>query len=128
MRSEQKHKRILLVDDEQKFVNMLAKRIELRGGYAPEVVYDGRSALRIVHEEEFILMLLDLGLPDIHGVEVLRQVKVTHPALPVIILTAHGSDKEKQVCMELGAHAFLNKPVNILDLLEIFAGAEKAAP
>jgi DNA-binding response OmpR family regulator len=128
MCSEKKQKRILLVDDEQRFVSMLAKRINLNSGYSPEVAYDGRSALRLLKDQEFILVLLDLFLPDIHGVEVLRQIRQKHPAMPVIILTGHGSEKDKQVCMELGACAFLNKPVNMPDLLNTFAEAEKAQP
>jgi DNA-binding response OmpR family regulator len=115
----------LLVDDENRFVNMLAKRIKLRSGYLPEIAYDGRSALRLLKNQEFILILLDLCLPDIHGMEVLRQVKNQYPTMPVIILTAHGTEKEEQACMEMGAHAFLHKPVNMLELLSIFAEATK---
>jgi DNA-binding response OmpR family regulator len=125
MCSDKKQKRILLVDDENRFVNMLAKRIRLRSGYLPEIAYDGQSALRLMKNQEFILILLDLCLPDIHGTEVLRQAKDLYPTIPVIILTAHGTEKEEQVCMELGAHAFLHKPVNMLELLSIFSEATK---
>ncbi len=126
MCSEKKHKNVLLVDDERRFVNMLAKRIELRGGYSPQIAYDGRSALELLRMQSFIVMLLDLRLPDIHGVEVLRQAKEKYPSMPVVILTAHGTREDERACMGLGAYAFLHKPVNMLELLRIFAEAEKA--
>jgi len=59
---------------------------------------------------------LDLKMPGIDGIEVLRRVKATRPEIEVIILTGHGSEVDKEVCMKLGAFAYLNKPVNI-DLL-----------
>jgi DNA-binding NtrC family response regulator len=58
-------------------------------------------------------MILDLKMPGIDGIEVLRRVKQTHPDTEVIILTGHGSEKEKQLAFELGAFAYLEKPVDI---------------
>jgi len=58
-------------------------------------------------------MVLDLKMPGINGIEVLKQVKKTHPAMEVIVLTGHGSEKDKRLCMELGAFAYLEKPVDI---------------
>ena len=58
-------------------------------------------------------MVLDLKMPGIDGIEVLRRVKQKHPAVEVIILTGHGSDREEKLAMELGAFAYLTKPVNI---------------
>jgi len=61
-------------------------------------------------------MILDLKMPGIDGIEVLRKVKATKPGIEVIILTGHGSEADRKVCMELGAFAYLHKPVDI-DLL-----------
>jgi DNA-binding response OmpR family regulator len=58
-------------------------------------------------------MILDLKMPGIDGIEVLRRVKGEHPKVEVIILTGHGSEKDREVCMELGAFAYLHKPVDI---------------
>jgi DNA-binding response OmpR family regulator len=68
-------------------------------------------------------MILDLKMPGIDGIEVLRRVKKTQPAIEVIILTGHGSEADKKVCMELGAFAYLQKPVDIDEL----SGTIKAA-
>ena len=62
--------------------------------------------------------VLDLKMPGIDGLEVLRRVKKSHPHVEVIILTGHGSDKEKQTAYDLGAFAYLQKPANIDQLAE----------
>jgi YesN/AraC family two-component response regulator len=80
------------------------------------VAYDGESALTLVEEEEPDVMILDLKMPGIDGIEVLRRVKATQPEIEVIILTGHGSEEDRKVCMQLGAFAYLRKPVDI-DLL-----------
>jgi DNA-binding response OmpR family regulator len=80
------------------------------------VAYDGRSALDLIESDEPDVMILDLRMPGIDGIEVLRRVKKSNPNIEVIILTGHGSEEDRKVCMELGAFAYLQKPVDI-DLL-----------
>jgi DNA-binding response OmpR family regulator len=58
-------------------------------------------------------MILDLKMPGIDGIEVLKRVKQTRPAIEVIILTGHGSEEDRKTCLELGAFAYLQKPVDI---------------
>lgn len=107
--------KLLLVDDEREFVQTLSERLMLRD-MTSAVAYDGESALSIVDEDEPEVMILDLKMPGIDGIEVLRKVKATKPAIEVIILTGHGSEADRKICMELGAFAYLHKPVDI-DLL-----------
>jgi len=107
--------KILLVDDEREFVQTLSERLIMRD-MGSAVAYDGESALTMVDEEEPEVMILDLKMPGIDGIEVLRKVKATRPDIEVIILTGHGSEADRKVCMELGAFAYLHKPVDI-DLL-----------
>lgn len=104
--------RVLLVDDEREFVKTLSERLMLRD-LGSAIVYDGESALDVVQDDEPEVMILDLKMPGIDGIEVLRRVKTTRPNIEVIILTGHGSDQDRKVCMELGAFAYLNKPVDI---------------
>jgi two-component system, OmpR family, response regulator CpxR len=82
------------------------------------VAYDGESALAMIHEheDEPEVMILDLKMPGIDGIEVLKRVKQTRPEIEVIILTGHGSESDRQTCLKLGAFAYLQKPVDI-DLL-----------
>jgi CheY-like chemotaxis protein len=104
--------KVLLVDDEREFVQTLSERLMMRD-MGSAVVYDGESALNLVDEDEPEVMILDLKMPGIDGIEVLRRVKSEHPKVEVIILTGHGSEKDREVCMELGAFAYLHKPVDI---------------
>jgi two-component system response regulator CpxR len=107
--------KVLLVDDEREFVQTLSERLLMRD-MGSAVAYDGESALNLVNEDEPDVMILDLKMPGIDGIEVLRRVKETRPDIEVIILTGHGSEADREVCMKLGAFAYLQKPVDI-DLL-----------
>jgi CheY-like chemotaxis protein/cytidylate kinase len=104
--------RILLVDDEKEFVQTLSERLQTRKMEAA-VAYDGEEALSLVESEEPEVMVLDLKMPGIDGIEVLRRMKREHPNVEVIILTGHGSDREEALAGELGAFAYLKKPVDI---------------
>ena len=107
--------KLLLVDDEREFVQTLSERLLIRD-MGSAVAFDGESALDMVNEDEPEVMILDLKMPGIDGIEVLRQVKQKRPEIEVIILTGHGSESDRKTCMELGAFAYLQKPVDI-DLL-----------
>ena len=119
--------KVLFVDDEKEFVQTVSERLISRdvGTYG---VYDGEAALEVVNEDQPDVMVLDLKMPGIHGVEVLRQTKELAPEVEVIILTGHGTMDDMQQCMELGAFAYMNKPVDIEELsTTIKAASEKAA-
>lgn len=107
--------KVLLVDDEREFVQTLSERLILRD-VSSAVAYDGESALHLIDEDEPDVMILDLKMPGIDGIEVLKRVKTTRPGIEVIILTGHGSKADRETCMQLGAFAYLQKPVDI-DLL-----------
>ena len=107
--------KVLLVDDEREFVQTLSERLLMRD-MGSAVAYDGESALDLIREDEPEVMILDLRMPGIDGIEVLRRVKQTNPGIEVIILTGHGSEADKATCLDLGAFAYLQKPVDI-DLL-----------
>jgi two-component system response regulator CpxR len=104
--------KILLVDDEREFVHTLSERLQARDLDAA-VVYDGEEALSFVASDEPEVMVLDLKMPGIDGIEVLRRVKRSNPRVEVIILTGHGSKKEEDLARQLGAFAYLRKPVDI---------------
>ncbi len=104
--------KVLLVDDEREFVQTLSERLLLRD-MGSAVVYDGESALNLMEDDEPEVMILDLKMPGIDGIEVLRRVKHSRPEIEVIILTGHGSEKDREICMDLGAFAYLHKPVDI---------------
>ena len=104
--------KVLLVDDEKEFVQTLSERLQTRS-ISPAVAYDGEEALSIVEADQPDVMVLDLKMPGIDGLEVLRRVKQKHPETEVIILTGHGSEAEESLAEQLGAFAYLRKPVDI---------------
>ena len=107
--------RVLLVDDEREFVQTLSERLQLRD-MGSAVAYDGESALTLVNEDEPEVMIIDLKMPGIDGMQILKQVKATRPEIEVIVLTGHGSEADRQRCMQLGAFAYMQKPVDIDEL------------
>lgn len=107
--------KILLVDDEREFVKTLSERLLIRE-MDSAVTYDGESALELIKEDEPEVMILDLRMPGIGGIEVLKRVKATNPDIEVIILTGHGSEADRQKCIDLGAFAYFQKPVDIDEL------------
>lgn len=107
--------KIMLVDDEKEFVHTLSERLQTRD-LKSSIAYDGEQALEMIEAEVPDVMVLDLMMPGIDGIEVLRRIKRDHPDVEVIILTGHGSDREKQIAEDLGAFAYLQKPVDV-DLL-----------
>ena len=114
--------KVLLVDDEKEFVNTLSERLETRR-MTPTIAYDGEEALAMVAGDQPEVMVLDLKMPGIDGLEVLRRMKKNHPETEVIILTGHGSAAEEEMAAELGAFAYLRKPVDIEELTETMKAA-----
>lgn len=115
--------KILVVDDEKKIANALAERLGLRG-FDATPVYDGTSALSLLGKDTFDGIILDLRLPDIDGIEILRQTKEEFPNIRIVILSDHGNEQDFKTCLELGAIACFHKPANILKLTETLAQAE----
>jgi CheY-like chemotaxis protein len=104
--------KVLLVDDERDFVQTLSERLLMRD-MGLTVAYDGEEALSFIRKEEPEVIVLDLKMPGIDGLEVLRRVKAGHPGIEVIVLTGHGTKQDEEACMALGAFAYLEKPVDI---------------
>jgi len=107
--------KVLLVDDEREFVQTLSERLNMRD-MGSAVVYDGEAALNMVQDDEPEVIVIDLKMPNLDGFEVLKKVKATHPEIEVIVLTGHGSEDDRLTCMELGAFAYMQKPVDIEEL------------
>ena len=110
-----KDMKVLLVDDEEEFVKALAERLKMRD-LRSDTVLDGEEALSYVEDQEPDVMVLDLKMPGIDGMQVLRQVRKAYPNIQVIILTGHGTEKDEEEAKRLGAFDYLEKPVN-LDVL-----------
>ena len=107
---------ILIVDDELEFLELMQNRLRKRG-FSVDTVGTGEGALEKVGEEKFDAMVLDVKMPGIDGIDVLRRVKELRPELPVILLTGHASTEAALMGVESGAVDYLLKPVPINDLI-----------
>ena len=108
--------KVLLVDDEEAFVNTLAQRLKMRE-LNVNTVYDGEQALAKVKSEEPDVMILDLKMPGLHGMDVLKEIRKAYPNMQVIILTGHGTEKDEEEARRLGGFDFLRKPADIETLV-----------
>ncbi|MBL7213873.1 MAG: response regulator [Desulfobacteraceae bacterium] len=108
--------RVLLVDDEVEFVETLAKRMNKRNVKASGV-NSGEEALEFLDQYPTDVVLLDVKMPGIDGIQALREIKERYPLIEVIMLTGHANVEVAIQGMELGAFDYLMKPMAIDDLL-----------
>ena len=108
-------KTILVVDDEPKIVKLVRDYLE-RAGFAVRAATDGRTALSLARTEKPDLMILDLGLPQLDGLDVPRELRRVS-SIPVIMLTARSEESDKLIGLELGADDYLTKPFSPKELV-----------
>jgi DNA-binding NtrC family response regulator len=107
---------VLLVDDETAFIEPLMKRL-LKRGLSAAGCSSGEEALRHLAGESVDVVVLDVKMPGMSGIETLRQIKKEHPLVEVIMMTGHASVEVAIEGMELGAFDYLMKPTDFDDLL-----------
>src|SRR5881628_2421363 len=107
--------RILVVDDDEALLRLLSMRLSANG-FAVTTCATGEEALTLAKREMFDLALTDLRLPDRDGLSVLEELKLVHPDLPVLLLTAHGTIPNAVEAMQKGAFGYLTKPFDDKEL------------
>jgi two-component system response regulator CpxR len=107
--------RVLLVDDDVQLCKLLAERLASEG-YTMDTVHDGARGLERALSMEYALVVLDLMLPGMHGLDVLRRLRKVSP-VPVLILTARGEDSDRILGLEMGADDYVPKPFNPRELI-----------
>lgn len=108
--------RILIIEDEINIARVLELELKFEG-YETAVAHTGSEGLIRFREEEWNLVLLDLMLPEIHGLDVLKRIRSADETLPVILLTAKNDVKDKVAGLDLGANDYVTKPFEIEELL-----------
>lgn len=108
--------RILVVEDEKQIAKILKLELEFEG-YETAVAYDGKSGLEAALNDKLDLILLDVMLPEMNGIEVLRRIRKENPLLPVILLTARNMTMDKVAGLDKGANDYITKPFEIEELL-----------
>ena len=114
--------RILIVDDEEDLVSAMAERLALRG-FQVETARSGTDALRLASEDDFSVVILDVKMPGIDGLQTMTEINRKHPDLPVILLTGHGSVADAERGMREGAFDYLMKPIDIDRLIDKISSA-----
>ncbi|MGG0412282.1 response regulator transcription factor [Peribacillus simplex] len=107
---------ILIVEDEEKILRLLELELEIEG-YQVGKAMDGKEALEAYRSGTWDLILLDVMLPGISGIELLRKIRAKNNFTPVILLTAKGSVEDKVSGLDLGANDYITKPFQIEELL-----------
>ena len=117
--------KLLIVDDEVKFLDSIARRLEMRDFDVTKAT-SGKEAVEAARNDKFDLALLDLKMPGMDGKQVLEILKSEHKFLEVVILTGHGSMDSAVECTKLGAFSYLPKPYELDNLLDILKQAYEA--
>jgi two-component system alkaline phosphatase synthesis response regulator PhoP len=112
----QKKHSILLVEDEENLQEALKLNLELEG-YEVTTCADGLEALKILSQEHFDLMVLDVMLPELDGISVCESVRLKQNPIPILILSAKNSSADRVLGLKMGADDYLNKPFNLEELL-----------
>lgn len=100
---------VLIADDEKEFIETLAQRLEIRD-FAVTAVTSGEAAIEMTGKIDFDVIILDVLMPEIDGLEALKQIKAIKPITPVIMLTGEATVENAIQGMKLGAYDFLIKP------------------
>lgn len=111
-------KRVLIIDDERDIVELISYNLE-KEGFAVDAAYDGEEALAKIRNESYDLVLLDLMLPGIQGVELCRILRnnSTTARLPIIMITARSEEVDKVIGLEMGADDYVAKPFSPRELV-----------
>ena len=110
--------KVLVVDDEEEFVSALVERLSLRGIYAVGIS-DGTQAVETVTRDDFNIVILDLKMPGVDGLEILKELLAVQPDLKIFIITGYGSTDLGEDGLNAGAAAYLPKPIKIGELIDM---------
>ncbi len=117
--------KILIVDDEEDLAFTMAERLRLRG-FQAEAVTSAIEALKRLGKDPFSVLVLDVKMPGIDGLQMMAEIKHKHQDLPVILLTGHGSAADAERGMRAGAFDYLMKPIDLERLIEMIKMSARA--
>lgn len=121
--SEIKRARILVVDDDKLTCELLLDFLQLKG-YEAECAQDGMEALKKIEKGNYAVIVSDVRMPQMSGMELLAKIKSFNPHIEIIMITAHSAMEIALQCVEKGAFGFIQKPIE--DLNEILEAVQKA--
>jgi DNA-binding NtrC family response regulator len=125
MSDEDKKIKLLIVDDEEDFLNTIAERLGMRD-FDIATASEGDLAVKVAKKGKFDVAILDINMPGMDGMELLQILKKKHKFLEVIMLTGHGAIDSAVEATKLGAYAYLEKPYDFENLLDVLKKAYEA--
>lgn len=111
-------KKILIVDDEYSVREMISNFIKNFTDYIVDVAPDGFAAVKKIMSEDFCLVIIDISMPKMNGIDAIKAIKIIKKDLPIIIITGYASEIEKEKGLEAGAVEIITKPFSIKKLIE----------
>jgi DNA-binding NtrC family response regulator len=117
--------KILVVDDEAPVRDIIRKGLSQMGGFSVEVAQNGPEAIEKIEKDVFDLVLTDLKMPEMDGLQLLRTIKGTRPEVMVILMTAYGTIETAVEAMRIGANDYITKPIDLNELLIHISKAQK---
>lgn len=123
-------KRILVVEDEIRLAQILSKQLE-ESGFVAEIASDGYVGKRMIEQNDYDLIVLDINLPLLNGYELCKEIRKTNSKIPIIMLTAFGTPDNKLIGFEAGADDYVLKPFDFRELLariNVFLKRSNSAP
>jgi len=120
--------RVLLVEDSQAMRTFVGSVLEASGDYSVDEVKDGFDALRLLPRTDYDLVITDINMPDINGLELIRAIRqhARHANTPLVVITTNDRERDVERALKLGATAVLTKPFTPEDLLTTVAGTQTA--
>lgn len=109
-------KKIILIEDETSVVSFIKKGLQ-ENGYEVSVAFDGRTGIQLVQSNDFDLVILDIMLPEINGLDVCKEIRKTNPHVPILFLTALGTSENIVLGLESGGDDYLVKPFKFIELV-----------
>ena len=125
MSDKEKKIKLLIVDDEEDFLNSIAERLGMRD-FDVTTATEGKLAIKVAKKGKFDVAILDMKMPGMDGMELLQILKKKHKFLEVIILTGYGAIDSAVEATKLGAYSYLEKPYDFEKLLEVLKKAYEA--
>ena len=121
----EKKMKLLLVDDEKHLTEVLADRLEVLYQIKPDVAYSGAEALEMIQKKTYDVVVLDIEMPGMDGMETLKRIKEINKKIQVVMFTGHGRDETRHLAETLGAFNYVDKIDGLYKLAPMIEGAFK---
>ena len=118
-----KKMKLLIVDDEQALCKVLADRLNVLYGISPDACHSGADALKFIEERDYDVVVLDIEMPGMDGMETLKRIKEIKPKTQVVMFTGHGSEDRRILSETLGAFNYVDKIDGVSKLAPMIEGA-----